>query len=70
MSSRLKLDDCAWHKIYLFLRQQKDIRIAQPQKCRLFFDGVRWISRTGAQWRELPSQFGRWNSIYSSRSKD
>ena len=64
MTSRVKLDDFAWQKIFVFLRQQKDIRIGQPQDCRLFFDAVLWITRTGAQWRELPSKLGKWNSIY------
>ena len=64
MTSRIKIDDFAWHKIFLFLRQQKDIRVGQPQQCRLFLNAVLWITRTGAQWRELPSDFGKWNSIY------
>ena len=64
MTSRIKIEDFAWRKIFLFLRQQKNIRIGQPQDCRLFLNAVLWITRTGAQWRELPSQFGKWNSIY------
>lgn len=29
---------------------------------RRFLAGVRWVSRTGAQWRDLPSRFGAWNN--------
>ena len=29
---------------------------------RLFLEGVFWIARTGAQWRDLPGAFGKWMS--------
>jgi len=43
-------------------------KIADPgqtvRDARLFVDGVLWIVRTGAPWRELPVEFGKWNSVF------
>ena len=35
-----------------------------PRDHRLTLDGVFWITRTGAPWRDLPDYFGKWSSVY------
>jgi transposase len=32
---------------------------------RLFVEAVLWIARTGAPWRDLPHEFGKWYTIYT-----
>jgi transposase len=31
---------------------------------RRVLDGIFWIARTGAPWRDLPEYFGKWGSVY------
>jgi len=35
-----------------------------PRDHRLVLDGIFWIARTGAQWRDLPRTFRKWSSVY------
>jgi len=32
---------------------------------RLFLEAVLWIARTGSPWRDLPQQFGYWNTMFA-----
>jgi transposase len=32
---------------------------------RTVVNGIRWILRTGAPWRDLPARYGKWNSVYA-----
>jgi transposase len=31
---------------------------------RPYFEGMMWMARTGAQWRQLPDEYGKWNSVF------
>ena len=31
---------------------------------RLFLEAVLWIARTGCPWRDLPGEFGKWNTVF------
>lgn len=35
---------------------------------RPFFEGMTWMARTGSQWRQLPDEYGKWNSVFRYRS--
>jgi transposase len=31
---------------------------------RRSLNGILWIARTGAQWRDLPERYGEWDAVY------
>ena len=35
-----------------------------PFNHRRTLDGIFWIARTGAPWRDLPEEFGQWSSVH------
>jgi transposase len=35
-----------------------------PERLRDQFEGVIWRFRSGAQWREMPCEFGPWPTVY------
>lgn len=61
---RHRLDDSNWSKIYAFLKITPGVYAGNEEKCRTFVDAVHWILCTGAQWRDLPSEFGKWNTVF------
>jgi transposase len=62
--TRRVLSDAHWAIIEPFTLGKK--RDPGQTGCdpRLFVEAVLWIVRTGAQWRELPVEFGKWNSVF------
>jgi len=58
------LDDAQWAIIAPFTLGKKSDPGQTGRDPRLFVEAVLWIVRTGAQWRELPREFGKWNSVF------
>ena len=62
--SAKKISDHQWREILAFLRKHPRVYVGNQANCRRFVEGVHWILRTGAQWRELPERYGKWNAVY------
>ncbi len=62
--ARRELRNDQWKKIKELLPGKKSDPGRTGKNNRKFVDAVLWIARTGAHWRELPSSFGPWNSVF------
>ena len=59
------LTDAQWKRLAPLLPPQKP-KTGRPAKDhRLIINGILWILRTGAPWRDLPERFGPWKTVVS-----
>ena len=58
---RLMLTDELWSKLRTIMRQHG---IYDKPKLRKMVEGILYRMRVGCPWRDLPSKFGFWNSVY------
>ena len=59
-----RMPDAQWHCIHSFMSTCPDIRVGKETHCRLFVEAARGMGRMGAPWRQLPTEYGQWNSVY------
>ena len=52
-----------WNRIKCLFPKEKKVG-RPPLNSRTVFNAVLWILKSGARWRDLPTYFGNWNSIY------
>ncbi len=63
---RFELTNAEWERIEPLLPPQSTGRKGRPPKDnRLMLNGMLWMDRSGAQWRELPERYGPWQSVYA-----
>jgi transposase len=62
--ARLLMEDAEWTFFEPFITGIRGRGGRPASNHRLVLDGVFWIARTGAQWRDLPEEFGKWSSVY------
>ncbi len=63
------LSDAQWQKMLPFLRSHPKVHIRPQWSCRRFLSAVLWVSRSGAQWRLLPKEYGNWDTVYKRFSR-
>jgi len=58
------MTDEEWAFFAPFLIENRSRGGRPPSDHRRVLDGVFWIARTGSPWRDLPPEFGAWNSVF------
>ena len=66
---RHQLTDEQWDLVKEFVPQKDSAMGRPPADAREMLDGILWILRTGAPWRDLPTRFGPWQTVYDYFSK-
>ena len=61
---RGRLTDEEWAIFAPFLTEPSPQGGRPPRDHRRTLDGIFWITRTGAPWRDLPQELGNWNSVH------
>jgi len=66
---RLALSDRHWERIAPHIIGDERTRGSSGRDNRLFVEAVLWLVRTGVPWRDLPEDFGPWNSVFRRFSR-
>ncbi|MGW4774906.1 transposase [Nocardia sp. NPDC004278] len=64
MAGRADLTDAQWTPLEPSLPRNK--KPSRPPKWtkRPLIDGIRWRVRVGSPWRDVPLQYGPWQTVY------
>jgi putative transposase len=61
-----RVDDDLWARLAPILKSDKPRKkLGRPRRDdRTIFDGLIWLARTGAQWSQLPREFGPKSTVH------
>jgi transposase len=63
--NRPELTDAQWDRLRPLLPPQKPATGRPANDHRPVLEGILWVLRTGAPWRDLPERFGSWKTVSS-----
>ena len=64
MQRRHTLRDDQWERIKDALPGKEKDPGRTCANNRLFIEAVMWIAKTGAPWRDLPGEYGKWSNVH------
>ena len=69
MRRRYELTDEQWDRVSGLLPAERGRKARPAKDNRVMVNGMVWVLRTGAPWRDLPQQYGPWSSVYTRFSR-
>ena len=69
MRRRHELTDDQWQQICGLLPAERGRKARPARSNRVMVNAMLWILRTGAPWRDMPSHYPPWQSVYTRFSR-
>lgn len=62
---RYEVTDEDWARIGKYFPERQPGDKGRPRRdSREMLNGILWIARSGASWRDLPERYGPWQTVY------
>ena len=62
---RYEITDAEWEQLKQYFPDRQAGERGRPRKdSRQMLNGIVWIARSGAAWRDLPERYGPWQTVY------
>jgi transposase len=69
MAKRYELTSAQWERVAPLLPGKAGDPGRTAADNHLFVNGVLWVLRSGAHWRDLPERYGKWKSLHKRFSR-
>ena len=67
---RYEISDEEWERVKELLPSEELPRQGRrPKPNRQMLNGILWIAKSGAAWRDLPERYGPWQTVYGEFMK-
>ena len=67
---RYELTDEEWDRVKGYFEEEKAGGKGRPRsEARKMLNGIVWISRSGAPWRDMPERYGNYSTVYGWYAK-
>ena len=63
-AAEARLTDAEWRRVAPVLPPQKPAKGRPRHDHRTVLGGILWVVRSGASWRAMPAEYGKWETAY------